>query len=331
MSVQSRKFKDASDYTLAKHEFLEKYQEISHLILTAAEFTAINHYEPPEELQHPGNIPAAAPAGASADARSIASELLKRYQFSLDNFKHQETLKHAAKTELLTISPSTIRQLLSDPEHGTMHLHVRTIFAATEQKYRIITGDTLIMAKSMLPKSCTRDPESIRLAACEHRSYYSLRMKANQPTAEHDKFNQFLELLSNVDFGLFKQLFKRSHPTLAEQTFELLVSEAITEAETMPSTPNFTANSATLRSYDDYIANAVRAAAAAGFVPHAINAGPATGQGTVMHYCWSHGPNTSHNSQDCRHRHDRHKATATAADKQGGRTVVWTQHSKLGP
>jgi hypothetical protein len=45
------------------------------------------------------------------------------------------------------------------------------------------------------------------------------------------------------------------------------------------------------------------------------------------YYCWSHGPNASHNSVDCNQIREGHQDAATAANKMGG-AVVFTSQRK---
>jgi hypothetical protein len=50
-----------------------------------------------------------------------------------------------------------------------------------------------------------------------------------------------------------------------------------------------------------------------------------------MSYCWSHGPNGSHNSSQCTSAHAKHIADATFANKKGGKTTVWEKGHTTGP
>lgn len=45
-------------------------------------------------------------------------------------------------------------------------------------------------------------------------------------------------------------------------------------------------------------------------------------------YCWTHGPNATHNSAACRWKQPGHVDDATAADKRGGSTVKWSKRTK---
>ena len=42
-----------------------------------------------------------------------------------------------------------------------------------------------------------------------------------------------------------------------------------------------------------------------------------------IHYCWTHGPKSSHPSSGCSRPAEGHNAAATHADKMGGRTTKW--------
>jgi hypothetical protein len=334
-------FKDSSDYGKSRREFLEKYQLITHLILSPEEYQNIFAREKSAILAHPGDIPDAAAIGATADARSQASEALKRYQFASDNYKHQETMHHQAKLDWLEACPTSVKQLLSDPDKGTMHISIGDILVITDTKFKTITADTLHMAESELPTSCGVDPESVRQAACKCTSFHTLCSKAGQAQSEFQKVSRFMAILPEPDFDLFKRFYKRAYPILADQKFDTLVAEAITEAESMIQdnlkrransiTTSHATKSTHLHSYDEFMANAARAAVAAGLVPPTV-AGPPPGPGTANpFYCWTHGPNTTHHSQDCKFRHPKHNAAATFANKRNGRTDTWTKHGKPGP
>lgn len=55
---------------------------------------------------------------------------------------------------------------------------------------------------------------------------------------------------------------------------------------------------------------------------------PATPTNTSQCYCWTHGPNPSHNSDACTWKQPGHVNEATAADKKGGSIVRWSKRTK---
>jgi hypothetical protein len=159
-------------------------------------------------------------------------------------------------------------------------------------------------------------------------------------------------------------LFNEKFKAVADRKFEEFSKDMIEAAATITAggaNVLFSANSATHSSNDainrELIANTVANAVAAAFQsaeatrnngrsrgrsgtpgqstpnqsPRNRNRAQLNSSTSTMHYCWSHGPNPTHDSMTCLYKHAHHDNTATFANKKGGKTTLWERGQPLGP
>jgi hypothetical protein len=234
-----------------------------------------------------------------------------------------------------------------------MHLSDETCLKLADKKFGTISPAALALLKQNLPNETVKTAEEIRELANKQRNYYAVAKSAGEETGENEKVSNFMNLM-HESLNMYKVIFNKTYKSIDERKFETAVDEMVEAAEEISLSSNLSANSALVKkqddvptSYEEFMANAAAAATAAGFKrPKRNNSGnnnyarnksmstnpsSTTSNPTTLLYCWSHGPNKSHDSQSCTNHHVNHDKTATFSNQKGGRKDKWRFGDTIGP
>ena len=296
-------------------------------------------------IADPGACPDAVAADDNAAVRAVKESALKVWTVMHALFEKQEEEDELYQQALLDCCPDEALDSLTSGTTGTNHLTPATTLIPLYDAYGIIDADTLKEAKKLLPTVLhDHSLKGVQTLVNQQNSFNDLMMAAGQAQSDHVR-NQALSDLLPDSFEVYKTLYEKDHLLLANRTWLTFSAAMISASKKIRFDPS--ANSTTsvkLNSYDEYMAQAVSAAAAAGYTkpkyvkPPARASPPAPAsfpvsqvQACDMPYCWSHGPNYSHSSAHCKKRHPNHVDTATFQNKHGGKATVWAQKQALGP
>ena len=282
----------------------------------------------------------------------------KKYQLKWDawkwdseRFKENETLRAALKEDILTTLPESFVKSITDPDLGIMHLTDEECLNLADKEFGTISPAALALLKQSLPKEIAKTAEEIKELANKQRNYYAVAKSAGEETGENEKVSNFMNLM-HESLSMHKIIFNKTYKSIGDRKFETAVNEMVEAAEEISLDSNMSANfvlvtkpTSVPTNYNEYMANAAAAATAAGFTkPKRSNDGrnnyirknstraPSTSiDPSTLSYCWSHGPNRSHDSQSCREPHPNHDTTATFTNQKGGRRNIWRTGETVGP
>lgn len=322
-----------------------EFEEEARRSLTEAQCQAMFLKHQLALLVDPGTRPRGVLIGDTAILRRFKESELKLWLIDKEAYDKQVDGMKAYKKRLLNGCPVEALDGLTHGVTGTNHLDPTAINVALYAKYGTISSDTLRDAKKLLPTvlhgASTKDLQG---AVNSLNKYFHLKEAALQPSSNDDKIVALMNLLPSV-YDIHIVLYDKDHSALVDRTFEtfstamLLASKQI---RTDPSANSVSTTATEFKSWNEFMANAAAAATAAGYskpkyanvIPlarNSPNAHLASLAPHQMHYCWSHGPNASHSSTDCKKKHINHVNTATFANNHGGKTTVWERNQNLGP
>lgn len=163
------------------------------------------------------------------------------------------------------------------------------------------------------------------------------------PIAESTKVMLLTQAITPC--GVFKEVlthFIFTHPSAATQTFEVLSDLVRTFDEARDAKQKsggtgyineLASDRATIQALHKKVADleaTIQTLAANAATqqpsPNTTSTHPSGGRAKPS-YCWTHGPNNSHNSRDCNNQRHGHQATATASNKMGG-ALSYTRYNK---
>ena len=179
--------------------------------------------------------------------------------------------------------------------------------------------------------------ESMLAFISQHRDVHLTCAAQQQPLSEAIKVRYLTNSLKpSCRFGTFLEAYNLRHPTIAEQTFDNLNTELTAYESTMDkeATARSLGYAGSAIDIDAAIAAAIEKAlspatmallAAATIKPSSST--ERTSQ-APKYYCWTHGPNNTHNGDQCQRQATGHVASATARDEKGGNSTVFKSWHK---
>ena len=345
MSSSPNSFTNATDFQpwllalQAKHEDAAKRAETppNHLRLWGVPKAA--------DLAADGEpqLPAANDTAAESRAKEMAFKL--RSERITANLKaHEQDILY--KTELLKLSPPEAVAAISDGVTGTLRLTTTDIVANLRLLYGTVSATAFDAMKKALPTSCGTSPAEVISVMAQYQAVFDVAVSIDMPISEAEKFALLTKIMPEA-FAFYIKAFKMQNTTVSTRLLANLRPILIAAAEEYSN--HYVVNAVSTiepASYEDYIANAVALASAAGFQPpanrqpntsnHRVQGAPAGARS--YSYCWSHGkvikhsdPTKVHSSLNCKVRHPNHVVNSTMANMMGGKTTVWERGQPLGP
>lgn len=284
-------------------------------------------------LPAPGEMPA---AGAQFGG----------WQYTANEYRQEQVDRLAFRKVLLSkIDPGSIRAMSeANTNFGVTRRSVAWIIAWMDTKYGTATPETIAEAQDSMDVPFVDNGELTVVQYMDRHHAIPHRVAATNggPYPETTKVRKLIVGLSQC--GEFKEtisFFRLTHKTALAQTYALL-SNMIEEAEPTRAAQKTSSGSGlinqaitdpfvkTLLDKIEAMQTAIVAlsANAAVISPKRLppRGTPTTGGGggkkkEKAFYCWTHGPNNSHNSADCSRPHADHQDTATYRNKMGGAAV----------
>lgn len=312
--------------------------------LSASQHATIFGHAQAEVVAPPGPIPIGIQAQNSVAERAEIECAIKLWLHAHAESTKRQDEDSAFKQALISSSPPEALEAITNGTTGTCHLTPAMILELYYATYGTITDADLDEAAEGLPAQLGGATlKDIQQAVNKLRQYFDLKATSGSPLAEADKMN-FLSNLLPPAYDLHVALFDKEYHALNTRTFALF-SAAMIDATKRLRKPRRSANATTVsgaadaNSWDEFMANAAASATAAGFTRPAVTNIPSRRVGktpkanspAAQKYCWSHGPNDSHQSSECKGAHPNHVITATFANQQGGKTSKWVRGQVLGP
>ena len=275
-------------------------------------------------LQHPGPRPVLV-AGANALAVSVHSVALSAWTSEHDHFVQQlkdlSDFKAIFVGSLDPISDAHLR----DPTTGMRQVTIAAIHAHLVATYGVLSSADLAANEAVL-RVAYHAGAPIRVYTATQRKAHATALANNQPFSEAQKV---LHLMVGLEpcavFDPCLVNWRIDHPTVALQTFDLLVAAVHAFADSLPATAttgsmHYAAAVTPLDALTKQVAALAAAfhktqAAAAPAAPTATTGATST-RLRPKFYCWTHG--MGHSSDHCRFPAAGHQTTATAANKMGG-------------
>jgi hypothetical protein len=174
------------------------------------------------------------------------------------------------------------------------------------------------------------------------RNRFTLLTRHGHPVSPADQFAYLLQgVKEHPDFSMATQIYLTMQPTVALRRFDGLAKaliDAHPSSATAPASPTAHSFSGSVSTTspssvaEPVIIEAIAAAVLTNFnfatPTKPTSTAPkkdqrATGTTKALSYCWTHGPNTTHPSSDCRKPAPGHQSGASFANTMGGRTETW--------
>lgn len=275
----------------------------------------------------------------------FTADELAPWQYNLDRFEKQAKARKELKTAMLASLDANTLAALTDPDYGTRKVTAADVLACLDRRF----GDATVVdlhanrAKLRVPFRATDDFEKFIYT---HRDAHTYARRCKQEIGEAEKVALFTDAITPC--GLFERklfLFSDINPDVHQQTFvnlaAMMLHEWRSHTSKLPSSalknPAVAANAAaTINSSDEHAELlAFRAAAASGKAPPPPP--PPAGKpkkpkmtaaeyaARNVHYCWTHGPQCGHKSDECKSPGAGHRTEATDTNRLGGLEVkkVW--------
>ena len=275
-------------------------------------------------LQHPGDRPVLA-AGANQLAVSIHSVNLSAWTSDHDHFIQQlKDLSDFKAIFIGSLDPISDRHL-RDPTTGMRNVSIAAIYAHLMATYSVLSSADLAANEQIL-RSAYSTTMPIRAYTANQREAHAIALANNQPFSEAQKVQHLLiGLAPSTVFDSCLINWKIAHPTVAMQTFDLLVAAVLEFSDNIPTTATsgsmgYSAAVTPLGSLSQKdiatLVAAFKASSTAATPTTPATTGGPQGKPRVKYHCWTHG--MGHSSDRCRHPAAGHQSTATAANKMGG-------------
>ena len=276
-------------------------------------------------LQHPGPRPVFVAAGANALAVSVHNVALSDWTSAHDHFVQQlkdlSDFKAIFVASLDPISDAHLR----DPTTGMRQVSIAAIHAYLVATYGVLSSADLAANEAIL-RVAYQAGASIRVYTATQRKAHATALANNQPFAEAQKVQHLLVGLGPCAvFDPCLVNWRIDHPTVALQTFDLLVAAVHAFADSLPATATtgsmhyaaaVTPLAALTKEVAALAAAFYKAQAAAAPAARTTTTGATSTKSRPKFYCWTHG--MGHSSDHCRFPAAGHQTTATAANKMGG-------------
>ena len=215
------------------------------------------------------------------------------------------------------------------------------IVADMVQAHGVLSSDDLDLQKLAL-----RRPYSPHLCVEDYvatmRNNFTLLTRHGHPVSPADQFAYLLHgIKDHPDFSMATQIYLTMQPTVVLRRFDGLAKaliDAHPSSATAPASPTAHSFSGSVsKTSPSSVADPVLVEAIAAAVLTKLNfATPnkttstapkkdhrPTGTTKALSYCWTHGPNTTHRSGDCRNPAPGHQSDASLTNTMGGRAEPW--------
>ena len=331
------KFTNSSNYQTSKQTAIAKNVNAGKRAVTADQHLSIFGSTQESPLADPGRRPAI--------TNSVRQDQFNLEAWNADrrDFDKAKDEDNAFKNYIIEMSPVEAIANMSHTVTGLMHLSAKDMLKILDERYGKVTVDTLKSLKKNLPKSCNTSPADLIVAINAFNHLWSTQKMVNAEVPDQTKIELFQEILQ-PDLDLDIKLWLIKFPDVVNQQWLSFTTMTIAAAETINATRGNNANAAiTLPSTPasdepitkEFLANAIATAIAN---IHSTKHVRGTNQQqtaaidpSTLQYCWSHGPNHSHDSNTCKKKHIKHESTATYRNKKGGKSTIWVQGDRLGP
>jgi hypothetical protein len=214
-----------------------------------------------------------------------------------------------------TMSPA-VRNVLGTPDAGFVNIDLKELFNRLQNSYGTLRVHDLITVKAPLSDIFVAGA-CMRTFVERHLHIHHILASSGQAMTEFDKLQMFCAALGPC--GIFKaridRWFAEEVPDVDAQVFSSMVGD-----------PELGLSNVII-SYSISLPTSGSSFAFATTTPAASDS---TRKQPVKcncsaHYCWTHGPNTSHESAACTRQKAGHQVDATFASMKGGKTMPWAK------
>ena len=321
---------DSSNYKIVRNRLFQRNPIAAMDAISLEEFKQIHKLNDRDKRPSKPRRRPVLPANPTAMQQKTFQVKFDVYKYNETLYKENEALRAAFKEDILESLPESFVDGITDPDTGTMHLTDEEVLNLADKEFGTISPAALELLKSMLPTTSVRTVDEIKELANTYKNYYAVAKSAGSETAECDKVATFLGLM-HESFAAYKIFFNKVYKNIPDRKFETAVADMIEAAKELSLSSNIaSANSAVatkpttvITSYNQHMANAAAEARAAGFTKPKST--------STQQYCWTHGPNKTHASKNCRWPHKNHDKSATMTDQKGGKQTDWKRGDEVGP
>lgn len=285
------------------------------------------------------------------------------WQHTSKEYKQQQEDLMAFRKAFIAKIDDAILRAMSEPDtnFGVSRRAIPWMFAWLDTKYNAPTTEVIAAAAKLMTVPFVDNGDQTVVQYMDKHHAVPHRVAASMVNGAYHETTKVRALTEGlVPCGEFKDVlafFRRTHKTVPEQTYALL-SAMVEEEEPSRAAQKMSAGSGLVnqattdpafKALCDQVAGmhavvtslAANAAAAqqstskrpARGASKAPAAAPAPRGGNDnkrerTHYCWTHGPNLSHNSADCSWPNANHQDAATYSNQLGGAQVPTRTHNK---
>jgi hypothetical protein len=331
------KFINPSDFHKVMNKLMNEHENAAKRAVTPNQHIAIWGFAQAAAIPALGIAPAPINDDDVVATARTKEHDLKIYHKLEDKIEKAKLEDSNFKKGMTEISPAEAIDAIAHPQHGLLRVTPAAMYAALNEQFGTLEATTLETLEADIPIVCGTTVTCAKKVINQLRHLFTTATTGGQPCPQMIKVRMLLRIISpNPEFGIYVILYNNAYKTMETRLFETLATDMLAAAEIISLTkPSSTANAAIVEpTLTELVANAVTTAFAAHkTAPKTLNRkrGNPRKQPHLMPYCWSHGPNTSHDSSQCTSAHSKHIATATFANKQGGKATVWERGQPTGP
>jgi hypothetical protein len=245
-------------------------------------------------------------------------------------FYKQEEEKATAASKIHDALGDTPKQLLLN-QHGILETDLKTILKILDENYMRVTKREIDDAVNSLTEKF-EPGQDLRKLIAKHKTVHATLAEASEPLPLHFKMNYLIDAVKHTKaLSECVDAYMRGQPDRSKHSFDDLAAALTAQIANRPDTV-FTmgyANAAPVDSLSrrieelermnrDLSARVARAEAGNGN-ERKLSAAPRRRDSL---YCWSHGKQHSHSSNECRYPRQGHQTQATLENQLGGRVAT---------
>jgi hypothetical protein len=229
----------------------------------------------------------------------------------------QEDIK-LLKAAIIGSLSSSIQLSIGDPISGFLNMNPAEILHSLDLFYlKILASDFVEMKNKLLkPYVLSTDFEEF---VTSQKLIHSLFDNVNQPICEVDKVTYFIKAINGEK--LFDRIIEFFHFSTAKSVYFYTFASFVSHVRDNLGHIRLQNASSTILSK-----TTTTTAASASITKKEFKKwNPDEKKAKCIHYCWTHGPLSSHTSSACKKQATGHRAEATLDNPCGGRLVEWVK------
>jgi hypothetical protein len=267
------------------------------------------------------------PAQPAANASAMAWNI---YQEDRNNFEKQLSATALAVGTIVDSLGPTALALIVNPDTSRYSSNLRVILSSLDAQYRAITRQELQQARSTLATRYNRTSD-FKTHLTVHRQTHATYVAAKQHLSENDKVTFLVESMEHDPEANAAILhYFNTVPDMTNQKFDDLAKaiQANLANRSNSSVSEFAGATAPYKSSSDMHAQIDELTRQVAHLSRIVAEGiPNRQVSTTKRYCWTHGPNSSHEGKDCKTPAKEHRTDATFSNRMGG-ADKWDRRAK---